>query len=291
MLETELKHHFEYTEFAAIKECLFERGFAVVKQVLSKEILEALKTATLREASKAGMNETWQSQSCLNFVEEAPEALLILEHEPHMNILKYLHETDDLCFHRSACIARKKGNAVVSWHTDQGQLEPHEEPTNVNDILNNPHLDYKGFSAWYYLTGSRPNHGGIYVIEGSHKPDYELPEGFEFTSRRKSFHRIGEEEQSYTKFDIPGAIPVMADPGDLILFTLNTYHAANTNQEDEIRLSCGSAGLRPKRVRINAPWEWPESAQAFKARLDQKYHHYLEGYTSIIKNWKPESKK
>ncbi|PCJ60860.1 MAG: hypothetical protein COA79_07315 [Planctomycetota bacterium] len=287
MLETTYKHHFEYSDLSSIKECLNEHGFALVKQVLSNQILDALKTATLREAQKLKLNESWQSKTCLNFIEKAPEALLLLDHNPHMNIIKYLHNTDELCFHRSACIAREKGSSVVSWHTDLSQLKTGESPTSANEVLNNSTLDYNGFSAWYYLTGSRPSHGGLYVIENSHKPDWQLPEGFEFTNYKKSFRRIGDTEEGYQKFDIPGAIPIITDPGDLILFTKNTYHAANANQENEIRLSCGAIGFRPKRIKINAPWDWPKSTHDFKARLDQKYHHYLDGYTSIVPDWKP----
>ncbi len=285
---TQKAGYFTLEQKEAIKEHLFGKGYAIVKQVLDQDTVEQLKTATLRIANDSPFNETWGSRTCMNFVEEAPEALLLMENKPYMELIEHLHGTDELCFSRSACIARKPGNGVVRWHTDEAKQGPDAPPRNANEVLNQPVKGLNKFSNWFYLTGSRPSHGGIYVIENSHKPNWKPPKGFKATVCERSLNvEDGPDDEWYDKFDVPGMVQCLAEPGDLILFAANTYHAANMNQEDEIRLSC-AVGFKPKWARINAPWDWPESAHAFKARLPQKFHRYLDGYTSIVHDWTNE---
>ena len=55
------------------------------------------------------------------------------------------------------------------------------------------------------------------VIADSHRPEWVGPEGFEFTEQRRSFRKLGavEQEGNYPSFDVPGCVPIIADPGDM----------------------------------------------------------------------------
>ncbi len=277
---------FAATAHAAIADCLNQHGFAVVRRLLDEPLLERLKQGVRAATAGAGLNKEWGSRTCMNFVEQSEEALLLLAHQPYMDLIAALHGTDDLCFHRSACIARAQGEGVVRWHTDQSRLAEGQQPCSANEVLNQPHPDFNGFSAWFYLTGSRPSHGGIHVIQGSHKEDWQPPQGFVASACGRSFHRVDGPQEWYQGFDVEGCVPVLSEPGDLILFDANTYHAAESNTEATLRLSA-ALGLRPRRAHIECPWAWPEAAQKFAQRLPEQYQKYLDGYTSIVADWCP----
>ena len=87
-----------------------------------------------------------------------------LGHEPFMNLQHALLGTDQICFNRSAAIIRNPGSAPVGWHTEWcGQTDG--PPKNTGEVLN------RGLwpsGKWFYITGSRPSHGGLCVIENSH---------------------------------------------------------------------------------------------------------------------------
>jgi uncharacterized protein YndB with AHSA1/START domain len=54
------------------------------------------------------------------------------------------------------------------------------------------------------------------VIADSHSPEWAGPEGFEFTEHRRSFRKQGADSQgNYPSFDVPGCVPIVAEPGDL----------------------------------------------------------------------------
>ena len=138
---------------------------------------------------------------------------------------------------------------------------------------------------WFYLTGSRPEHGGLCVIEDSHVENWEGPEGFKMTADRRSFYKEGEAEKAYVGFDIPGLVPLFTNPGDMIVFAHRTYHGAFPNQIDEIRLSC-AIGFRSRDHHIDIPWEIPAEGKQFLADLPPQFHQYTQGYTSIDLAWR-----
>jgi hypothetical protein len=91
----------------------------------------------------------------------------------------------------------------------------------------------RGHGCWFYLNGSHPRRGGVCVIADSHRPGWTGPEGFEFTSQElkkgiggRSFRRPGAADQIYNSFDVPGCVPIVAGPGDMIVWVPRTYHAA-----------------------------------------------------------------
>ena len=84
---------------------------------------------------------------------------------------------------RSAAIIRMPGSTPVRWHSDWCGFSP--EVSNCSDILN---TGLWPSGKWFYLTGSRPEHGGLCVLEDSHVEGWEGPEGLRLTSAQPSFY-------------------------------------------------------------------------------------------------------
>ena len=92
------------------------------------------------------------------------------------------------------------------------------------------------------------------------------------------------EETPFNQSDIPGYVPLISEPGDLLLFAAMTIHV--NLPTNERRYYCGMA-FRPKTVQIDVPWALPESVERLKARLPAHQQTLLEGYTGIVPDWKP----
>jgi len=280
----ELPYQTEFgpTDFGAAHDCLKEHGFAIVKQLMPRDLVAELQRAVVEICDPEGSMAANTSRTILNFVERHPAALKMIECQPLMAWHEHLMGTKDLTVHRSACILRKPGCPPVGWHTDHSF--DHTPPKNTNDALNNH--DWPN-GKWFYLTGSYPEHGGIAVIADSHRDDWQGPEGFNFVDpvTKKSFYRRGSESGWYNKFDVPGCVPLFTEPGDMILFASKTYHGAFENYSDQTRLSC-AIGFRP-RAPHNVPWDLPDDARAFVERVPSHLKPYFEHYTSIVPGWTP----
>ncbi len=256
-------------------------GFAIVKNVLPDDLVEEMKLAVWEGTDPDRTLEHGESRTRHAWVESGPRPLKLLDHEPFTRIHRHLLETDDLTIHRSAAIIRIPGSTPVSWHTDWCGFSD-APPTRAGDVLN------RGLwpsGKWFYITGSRPIHGGLCVIEDSHRENWSGPVGFHLTSDRSSFYPEGEEERPYKGFDIPGMIPLFTEPGDMIVFAHRTYHGAFPNRLDEVRLSC-AIGFRDRNHRIDAPWEIPDDGKRFLDSLPPHLERYVNGYTSINIHWR-----
>ena len=275
------RYEFSTAEMDELSTCLEVHGFAILKNVLSHEVVEGLKQAVWDGTDPDRTLEAGQSRTRHAWIESGPGAWSLLENEPFMEIHRYLIGTDQLTAHRSAAIIRMPGSAAVNWHTDWCGFGD-GPPKNSGDVLN------RGLwpsGKWFYITGSRPIHGGLCVIEDSHVEDWQGPEGFEMTADHRSFYPRGAEPAPYDGFDIPGLVPLFTNPGDMIIFAHRTYHGAFPNMLDEVRLSC-AIGFRDRNHRIDVPWEIPESGRQFLEDLPEHLHRYVDGYTSIDVGWK-----
>ncbi len=273
-------YEFGIDQLSLMSECLEAHGFAIIKDVLPPELVEVSKQAVFDGTDPKRELKPGQSQTRHAWIESGPGAWQLLEYEPFMKTHHHLIGAEDLTLHRSAAIIRMPGSQPVAWHTDWCGFST-DTPKNSGDVLN------RGLwpsGKWFYLTGSRPEHGGLCVIEGSHVENWEGPEGFNLTADKRSFYKEGEEEKGYVGFDIPGLVPLFTNPGDMIVFAHRTYHGAFPNQADEIRLSC-AVGFRSREHHIDIPWEIPEEGRQFLADLPQHLHQYTDGYTSINLGW------
>lgn len=279
----ELPYPYEFSvdQLPEMSDCLEAHGFAIVKDVLPPEWVAQLKQAVFDGTDPEGDLEPGQSRTRHAWVESGSGAWELLGYERFMGIHRHLIGTDALTVHRSAAIIRMPGSHPVAWHTDWCGFST-GAPRNSGEVLN------RGLwpsGKWFYLTGSRPEHGGLCVIEDSHVEDWAGPEGFALLPDKRSFYKIGGEEKAYTGFDIPGLVPLFTEPGDMIVFAHRTYHGAFPNQTDEIRLSC-AIGFRSRDHAIDIPWEIPEAGRQFLSDLPPDFQQYTHGYTSIDMHWR-----
>ena len=274
------RYEFGTDELEAMDGCLEAHGFAIVKDVLSQEVVDKLKQAVYDGTDPEAALKPGESRTRHAWVESGAGAWELMDYEPFMDMHRHLIGTDELTIHRSAAIIRMSGSQPVSWHTDWCGYST--EVKNSGDVLN------RGLwpsGKWFYLTGSRPLHGGLCIIADSHVEDWQGPEGFKLTTDRRSFYPEGEEEHAYAGFDIPGLVPLFTNGGDMIVFAHRTYHGAFPNQLEDTRLSC-AIGFRDRNHRIDIPWEIPESGRWFLENLPERLQRYTDGYTSINMEWR-----
>lgn len=279
--ELAYRYEFAMDELEATLACVNEHGFAVLKSVLPPDTVAELQAAVLEAVDPANELQDGQSRTHLSFVEAAPTAWKLLEYEPFLRIHRFLNNSDELTVHRTAAIVRRPGSAPVAWHSDWRGFST-APPKDASDILNRgPWLSGK----WFYLTGSRPLHGGLCVIEDSHVEGWEGPTGFTLTEDGSSFYPTGTQPRRYNGFDVPGLVPLFTEPGDMILFAHRTFHAAFANRTDQVRLSC-ALGFRPKSYKIEAPWPLPQTARDLVAALPERLQPFVEEYTGIDPQWR-----
>ncbi|HAA73735.1 TPA: hypothetical protein DCE37_01275 [Candidatus Latescibacteria bacterium] len=275
------RYEFETSEMDAMSACAETHGFAILKDVLDEPTVDGLCQAVWDGTDPDRTLKAGESRTRHAWIESGPRAWSLLENESFMDIHRYLIGTDDLTIHRSAAIIRMPGSSPLQWHSDWCGFDD-GPPKNSGDVLN------RGMwpsGKWFYITGSRPMHGGLCVIEDSHVEGWEGPEGFNMTADRRSFYPEGEEEHRYTSWDVPGLVPLFTNPGDMIIFAHRTYHWAFGNREEGVRLSC-AIGFRDSSHKIDAPWDIPEVGRKFMADLPKHLRGYLDGYTSINMEWR-----
>ena len=148
---------------------------------------------------------------------------------------------------------------------------------------------------WFYLNGSHPRRGGVCVIADSHRLGWTGPEGFEFTGDElkrgtggQSFRRPGaDNNQNYPSFDVPGCVPIVADPGDMIVWAPRTYHAAfplldswaDTRHSANfgLRAQPGVSGAAPE-VPTLCPWPRSRAALELESSIAPELRRYFAHY-------------
>ena len=270
-------YEFDAGRLDRIVACTAEHGFCVAKEVLSPAMVDVLCNEVWRVVDPDRTLGPGESRTYHAWFDEATEAWALLDSPRFMNLPRALLGTDEICVNRSAAIIRRPGSATVGWHTDwRGQTD--DPPRDSGQVLNRGSWPS---GIWFYVTGSRPTHGGLCVIEDSNRVGWTGPEGFRLTADQYSFVRedAGDDER-YEGFDMPGLVPLFTEPGDCILFADRTFHGAFPNGEERTRLSCG-CGFRKKSDVIDAPWELPATARAFVDALPERHKRYVDGYTGI----------
>jgi ectoine hydroxylase-related dioxygenase (phytanoyl-CoA dioxygenase family) len=272
---------FAKTDHRGILQALDTYGYCVVRQVISPSLVQELKDEIDHFSDPDRTLPAPASKFNLTFAEDSRAIWQLFDDPDYLNLRHVLVGDHDVCLHRSASILRPPGDPVGGWHSDHcGQRQG--PPRHFNDFLNRYSIPS---GAWFYLNGSHPDRSGIAVIEKSHAPNWQAPAGFHLDPERRFIYRddLGETDGAYNQLDIPGAVPVISEPGDLILFSALTYHVNMATHER--RYSCGLA-LRPKSIKIDVPWDRSAQIAALKARLPERHHHLLEGYTSLDPDWK-----
>lgn len=282
-------YEFEPDDCEGIERCCGDHGFAVVKQLIDQDHVEALKAEVVRVAESRGPIAPGETRVIHAFVEFAPEQQLrFLENAKWLKLQEHMIGTTEATVHRTAAIYKAPGAMPISWHSDWCGF--HEgPPRHANDVLNQGEQKSGG---WFYLTGTRPDHAGLCIYPDSHSPDWQPPTGYAFTGpdRRMIYDVTDPDRKPCTDIYLPGALQLITEPGDMITFAARTFHIAGEHQGSEPRLSCGGLGFRDGREPwpVPIPWDMPQSALDLKARLTDKQRPYFEHYTSIDNTWKPQ---
>ncbi len=279
-------YEFTLNELDAAQQCIEAHGFAIIKKVLSDELVKELQESVQQVLDPDNALGAGNSFTHSSFIEDSPTMWKLLDHEPYLRAQRTFCLSEDLAILRTAAILRNPGSAPLAWHSDFCGFS-NGPPKFSGDILNRGPWPS---GLWFYITGSNPEHGGLALIEDSHLEDWTPPEGFQFTPDRRSFHKKGTEPDRYVGFDVPGLVPIITDPCDQIVFASRTYHAAFPNRTDRVRLSCAII-YRPRAYRIEAPWPLSVKAQAFLKALPLRLQPFVEGYVGIDNDWSGEQGK
>ncbi len=179
--------YFDRDDIDGALSCLDEYGYCVIREMIDLDFVGELKASVDELLDPDRDLPPASNRYHMTLAEESRPLWKLAEHPPY---LKYLHKvlgTEDLCLHRSAAILRTPGEGMGRWYTDH---KSHiAEPRVANEVLNRYPLPS---GSWFYLNGSHPDRSGIAVIEDSHHPGWDAPEGFQLTPDRNSFHRLGE---------------------------------------------------------------------------------------------------
>ncbi len=273
-------YEFTLNELDAAQQCIEAHGFAIIKKVLSDELVKELQESVQQVLDPDNALGEGNSFTHSSFIEDSPTMWQLLDNEPYMRAQRAFCQSEDLAILRTAAILRNPGSAPLAWHSDFCGFS--NGPSSFSgDILNRGPWPS---GLWFYITGSIPEHGGLALIEDSHLDDWTPPEGFQFTPDRRSFHKKGTEPNRYVGFDVPGLVPIFTDPCDQIVFASRTYHAAFPNRAGRVRISCAII-YRPRAYRIEAPWPLSAKAQAFLKALPPRLQPLVEGYVGIDDDW------
>lgn len=278
--ETTLNYRFEFQpdELSDIIECNERHGFAIVKNMLPSGMIEMLKAEVRRVLEPTVQSTGVITHTHGSFIEHSPVYTSLLTYEPYMRIARALCDDEPITLNRSAAIYKKPGCGPMAWHSDWGPLE---HPYNTNAVLNNSGAS----SMWFYLNGIDDVRGGLAIIPDSHTEDWQAPEGFEFTAGRRSFYKKGADAVAHLHMDdVPGAMPVIAEPGDMIIFAERTYHGVYPHRGSETRLSCGMS-FRKQSYKTEQLWPLSESAQQFIEFCPPDIKPIVEGYWGMGGKW------
>lgn len=274
------QHTFDGHEVEAISTCVDEHGFAVVRQMIDQPFVAELCDAVMATCDPFKNLASGQTRVRHAFCDFAPCILKLLDNEPWLAIQRHLLGTDKMTVHRCAAILKNVGSPPVTWHTDWTGYKT-GEATHTSAVLN---VGEHPSGAWFYLDGTHPSRAGLAVIPGSHHIDWQGPEGYEFTEGRVSFHPKGEPVAHHPHLDVPGAVALLTDPGDMIIFAARTYHYATAHNGQYPRRSC-ALGLRAGQSEFKVPWGPSESTSFLKRVVPDHYKPYLEHYVGYTP-WK-----
>jgi ectoine hydroxylase-related dioxygenase (phytanoyl-CoA dioxygenase family) len=263
---------FDRDELDAVKRCHDEHGFAIVRDVITDAYVERVRAdirASLNPKDDLAKGETRYDTV---FIENSPALVDLLENDTFMAVARLLNNTDDVVVNRSAAILKNVDAPAGGWHTD---YDFSNGP--VNEGLNRGEWPS---GLWFYLTGSNPQAGGLAVIEDSHRPDWKGPAGFPLREDRKWFEPAGGSWSGVDAMkDVPGIVPLICGPRDLVIFAARTYHAPHAHRGTAPRYSA-TIIMRP-RMRMNVPWPLRDTARAMLERVPSRLKSYFEGYTSL----------
>ncbi|MCX5658226.1 MAG: phytanoyl-CoA dioxygenase family protein [Planctomycetota bacterium] len=278
------RYEFRPDEHDDIVHCAKAHGFAIVKQLLPPTMVDQLKTSVIDNLAPGGKLAYAKTNSYQTwFIERSPALRDLIRFRPFMSIAEAVVGDAELTVHRSAAIVRQPGDGGMAWHSDF-QYPPHP-PRGASEYLNTTPPESRTGSLWFYLTGVNPRDGGIAIIPDSHTIDWQPAPGLQLSPDRRFIHRAGDDKPCLD-MNIPGAMAIHAEPGDLIHFNLLTYHGVYNHTGSHLRVSA-ALNFRRRALSFTAPWPRSTEAQRFIDDTPDDLKPYLRDYLGLDLNWRP----
>ena len=127
-------YHFDRDDIEAALACLDEYGFCVIRQLIDRDMVAALKDSIDRHLDPEGDLAPASNRYHMSFAEDSEPVWDLVDHPAYMGFIRTIHGTGDLCLHRSAAILRTPGEGMGRWHQDhRGHID---NPQRANDVLN-----------------------------------------------------------------------------------------------------------------------------------------------------------
>ena len=146
----------------------------------------------------------------LAFLREDARFLPLLDHAPVLDVIVRALGTNIFLYHCHLDVHPPQDTTAATWmwHQDGGVQNRDLETTP------RPRLSLK---VAYFLTDlSEPGRGNFVVLPGSH--------------RRNTIDRPADDRN-----DLPGAVPILAEPGDAVIFDRRLWHMRGDNRSDVTR--------------------------------------------------------
>lgn len=200
----------------------FERdGFLVWRGVLSSSEVERFKTI-LKSLSDRFRLETGltpqDSVEIRNAIVREPAIMELLDHPRVLGAMRdilspNIQLSTSHVFERLPTPAATSGFKAIDWHADGPNPRPPVVQTERGAV--EPRLYAK--AGWFLTDLSQPNKGNLRVVPGSHKLAACPPK----------------DENG----DPEGAVQVLTEPGDVVLFENRVWHAVGPNYAEQARLN------------------------------------------------------
>ena len=146
----------------------------------------------------------------LAFVKEDPSFLRLLDHRPVLDVVVETLGTNIFMYHCHLDVHPPQDTPASTWmwHQDGGIQNRDLES------VPRPRLSLK---VAYLLTDlTEPGRGNFMVLPGSHQ--------------RNAIERPPDDRN-----DLPGAVPILAEPGDAVIFDRRLWHMRGENRSDATR--------------------------------------------------------
>lgn len=211
-----------YPSLSETERAAFERdGFLVWRGVLSPEEVERYKTILKALADRFRLETgltTQDSVEIRNAIVSEPAIMELLDHPRVLGAMRdilgsNIQLSTSHVFERLPTPAATGTFKAIDWHADGPSPRPPRIQTEKGEV--EPRLYAK--AGWFLTDLTRPNRGNLRVVPGS--------------------HRLAACPPKDENGDPEGAIQVLTEPGDVVLFENRCWHAVGPNYAEHARLN------------------------------------------------------
>ncbi|XP_063831149.1 phytanoyl-CoA dioxygenase, peroxisomal-like [Ostrinia nubilalis] len=216
-LTSEQKQFYKDNGYIVLKNLINEKDLTLISEEYDK--LFERKNQEKMEASWVGSDENDRKNDSAftvkgihNLQYHSAAFNLFLFNNDLLDALEDIMETENIVLHHTkAHLKPPETGAAYPMHQDYPYF-PHEHHSLV--------------AAFLHLEAADPDNGGLFVYPGSHKlgplEDHGIGEG--------NFHYVDQ-----SKFPLSGATPVIAERGDVLIFSYLLVHGSSVNRSTRRR--------------------------------------------------------